>query len=864
MSEEKKSERIIPVAIEDSMRNAFIDYSMSVIIGRALPDVRDGLKPVHRRILYTMNDIGLHFNKPYKKSAKLVGEVLGRFHPHGDTSVYDAMVRMNQGFAMRYPLVDGQGNYGSIDGDPAAAMRYTETRMTSLSQEMLTDIEKNTVTWRPNYDESEQEPEILPSRIPNLLLNGSSGIAVGMATNIPPHNLRDLAKAVNLLIDHPEASLEEILLCVPGPDFPTGGIICGRRGIVSAYATGKGSVMVRCRADIEPFKDSREQIIITEIPYMVNKSVLLQDIARLVNQKIITGVSELRDESDKDGMRIVLELKKGEMGQVILNQLYKHTQLQSSFSCNMLAIKGGRPKVMGIKEMITEWILHRKIVITRATEYDLAKALRRAHILEGFQKALSVIDEVIRVIKDASNRQAAHQQLMSGFGFSEEQTTAILELRLYQLTALEADKIEKELGELRQKIEELRSILADETKILAIIKEDTTTLATKYGDERRSSIEVDESEVQIEDLIKDESCIITLSHNGYIKRVPSDTYRSQKRGGRGVTGMDTRDEDYVEHIFSAMTHDTLMIFTQSGMLHWLKVYKIPEASRVSMGKSIANLLEIPKEDKIAGVLPVRQFSDEFDVVMATSKGLIKKTSLDLFGNVRRKGIVALSLRSEDDQLISVGISSKNDEFFLSSKKGQAVRFPSEKVTRVGRTASGVKGMTLEEGDSVIGMEIISPDTKGQILMVCENGYGKRTEIEEFRITGRGGKGVISIKTSERNGDVVAARVVEENEDIMVITALGMMVRMAVSDISIVGRNAQGVRIINLKGDDEIVGVTAVEKSEEHKVSDQPSGVLESGDAELSQQDDPSGFDDGDSSSDVIESNGDASESDNQP
>jgi DNA gyrase subunit A len=807
------SQKIIPIAIEDTMRKSFIDYSMSVIIGRALPDVRDGLKPVHRRILYAMYDEGLLHNHKHSKCAGVVGEVLKKYHPHGDSSVYDALVRLAQPWSLRYLLVDGQGNFGSVDGDPPAAYRYTEARLTALAEEMLVDIDKETVPWKLNFDDSKMEPVILPSKIPNLLLNGSSGIAVGMATNIPPHNFRELAKGITKLIDNPEVSVLELMEDIQGPDFPTGGIICGQPGILQAYKTGRGSIILRCRVEVEQEKE-RERIIVSEIPYQVNKSVLLKDIAARVNNKEITGISDLRDESDKDGMRIVIELKRGEIAQVVLNQLYKHTSLQISFSFNMLAIKEGRPKMMGLKEMLSDWIAHRKTIIIAAIRFDMAKASLRAHILEGFKIALANLDAVIQLIKNALNREEARVGLQQKYALSETQANAILEMRLYQITALEASKLEVEYQELLKKIEHYKSLLANEDKILDIIKKDTTELAKKYGDERRSTLEATEGDFSAEDLIADEPCIITISHAGYIKRVPTDTYKAQKRGGRGVTAMDTKDEDYVEHVYTANTHDTMMIFTQNGMLHWLKVYAIPEATRVSRGKAIANLLQIPSEDKVAGFIPVRQFDTHRSIMMTTQKGIIKKASLALFSNIRKKGIIAITVR-ESDKLIAACLSETGDHILLSTEQGQTIRFEETEVTSVGRTAAGVIGIRLEENDNVVGMDIIksSEAPHATLLVLCKNGYGKRSELAEFRKTGRAGKGIIAIQTSDRNGIVVAARIVKEDEDVMLITQGGMMVRTNVKSISIVGRNTQGVRVINLKDTDFLISMTPIEKEE---------------------------------------------------
>lgn len=805
-----RNEKIVPISIEEEVRNSYLDYSMSVIVGRALPDCRDGLKPVHRRILYAMRDLGLVHNREYKKSARIVGEVLGKYHPHGDVAVYDTMVRMVQDFSLRYPLIDGQGNFGSVDGDNAAAMRYTEVRLTALAEEMLEDIDKDTVDFRPNFDESLEEPVLLPSKIPNLLLNGSSGIAVGMATNIPPHNLNEIAEALKHLIDHPDAKLEELIKKVPGPDFPTGAIICGRQGIRDAYTTGRGLIRVRARAGVEEVKGGKQNIIVTEIPFMVNKSSLLEKIAELVQDKKITGISNIRDESDKDGMRIVLELKRGEMEQVILNQLYKHTQMQETFGVNLLALDQGMPKVMNLKTLLQKHIDHRKVIIVRRTRFELRKAEDRAHILEGFKIALDHIDQVVKTIREAKDRKDAFEKLMNKFSLSDRQTDAILDMRLYQLTGLERNKIEEEYLEIIKRIAYLKGILASEKKVMDLIKEELNELKEKYGDDRRTHFVDDDKEFKIEDLIADESTIITVSHTGYIKRTPPSLYRQQKRGGKGMVGMETRDEDFVEDLFTASTHDYLLFITEKGHLYWLKVYEIPQAARQSKGKAIVNLVEMDPGEKLATCLCVRDFTQPLSIVVVTQKGTIKKTPLEAFSHPRKGGIIAMKVEDKD-RLVCVRLAGPDDDLLLATHLGQSIRFHAKQLRDMGRATQGVRGISLGENDYVVAMEVVQKEAT--LLMVTENGYGKRTQFDQYRLQGRGGKGIITIKTKDRNGPVVGALSVIGKDEIMIITATGKMIRSPISDISVIGRNTQGVRLINLAAKDKVVAVSKVAESE---------------------------------------------------
>ncbi len=799
-------EKIMPVSIEEEMKNSYIDYSMSVIVGRALPDVRDGLKPVHRRILYAMYREGLLSNRKYSKCAGVVGECLKKYHPHGDTAVYDTLVRMAQGWNLRYPLIDGQGNFGSVDGDSAAAYRYTEARMAKIAEEMLADIDKDTVDFTANFDETTLEPLVLPSRVPNLLINGSSGIAVGMATNIPPHNMNEVVDGAIHLIDHPEATFKDLMQFIKGPDFPTGGIICGHQGIRDTYEKGRGHIKLRGKAFFETSKTGRESIIISEIPYTVNKASLVEKIADLVRDKKITGISDVRDESDKEGMRIVVDLKRAEIPQVILNQLYAHTQLQITFGAIMIALDHGQPRVMGLKQILSLYIQHRREVVVRRTKFELQKAEARAHILEGFKIALANLDDVVAIIRRSKNREEAKNELIAQFKFSEIQANAILDMRLYQLTGLEQEKIEEEYRELLKTIEYLRSILASDQKVLNIIKEELIEVKEKYGDVRRTEIVFDDSEIRIEDLIADETSIITVSHTGYIKRAPLDYYRQQKRGGKGMLGMETKEEDYVEHLFSASTHDYILFFSRDGMVYWLKVYEIPEAGRQSKGKAIVNLLEISPESGISSMLRVKEFKSENNIIMVTKKGIIKKTTLDAYSRPRKGGIRAINI-DEGDELITVKECSGTDDIILATRLGQSIRFAEDDIRETGRVTRGVKGITLNENDDVVGMEIV--DDNATILVVTENGYGKRTRFDQYRTQSRGGKGVITIKTNERNGNVVGIMRVEDHDEIMMISTTGKTIRTKVEGISVIGRNTQGVRMIQLEGGDNLVGLTRV-------------------------------------------------------
>jgi DNA gyrase subunit A len=795
------------INIDEEMRSSYIDYSMSVIVGRALPDARDGLKPVHRRVLYAMHDLNNVHNGPYKKSARVVGDVIGKYHPHGESAVYDTIVRMAQDFSMRALLVDGQGNFGSVDGDPPAAMRYTEIRMTRLAEEMLADIGKNTVEFGPNYDESLTQPLVLPSAIPNLLLNGSTGIAVGMATNIPPHNLGELVGAIVAVIDNPRVAVDELMQHVKGPDFPTGGIICGLSPIHAMYRTGRGQIKVRGRAHIEEGKQGKETIIITEIPYTVNKANLITTIAHLVQNKTLDGITDLRDESNRDGMRVVMELRRGVIPKVILNNLYQHTQLQTTFGAIMLALDNGRPRTMNLKELIVCFVNHRFEVVTRRAQFDLEKAEARAHILEGLKIALDNLDAVVKTIRAARMRDEARVNLMERFKLSEVQANAILDMRLHQLTGLERQKVEDEYLELIKLISQLRDLLASEPKRYAVIKDELLALKEKYGDRRRTDIAPDEGEMNIEDLVADRGCIITISHGGYIKRVPIDTYKAQRRGGKGVSGMTTKEEDYVEHLFVANTHDYILFFTATGRVYWEKVYEIPEAGRTARGKAIVNLLSIQSEEQIAAMIRVREFSDSEHLVMATQDGVVKKTNLSAFSNPRRDGIIAINI-DKDDRLIQVKLTHGKDEVILTTRGGMSIRFSETQLRDMGRATRGVKGITLSKDDRVESLEIVDP--KATFLVCTEHGYGKRTEFGEYRMQRRGGRGLIAIRTSERNGKVVGAHSVSPTDALMLMTAKGMTIRMAVSDVRVIGRATQGVRLIALDEGDSLVSATTVE------------------------------------------------------
>ncbi len=809
--EEPQKERIDPVSIEEEMRGSYIDYSMSVIVGRALPDVRDGLKPVHRRVLFAMRELGNLHNRPYMKSARIVGEVMGKYHPHGDAAIYDTLVRMAQDFSLRYPLVDEQGNFGSIDGDPPAASRYTEARMDVLAEELLADLDKDTVQFGPNYDEKCEEPLVLPGKIPNLLLNGSAGIAVGMATNIPPHNICETIDAVLAMIDNPEVTIDDLMTHIKGPDFPTGGIICGVTPVREMYHTGRGQMTVRGRARIEENKQGKETIIISEIPYTVNKTNLIEAIAGMVQEKTLEGISDLRDESNKEGIRIVIELKRGVVPKVILNNIYKRTQLETTFGAIMLAIDHGKPRVMNLKDMLQCFLAHRLEVITRRTRYELRISEARAHILEGLKIALDNLDAVVRTIREAKNRDEARIGLITRFKLSEIQSNAILDMRLYQLTGLEREKLENEYLDLIKYISYLQDLLANEHKIFALIKGELIEIKTKYGDKRRTDIAPEEGEINIEDLVADRSCIITISHTGYIKRVPIDTYKAQHRGGKGVAGMAPKDEDYVEHLFVASTHDYILFFTATGRVYWEKVYEIPEASRTARGKAIVNLLNIRSEERIAAMIRVREFTEDRHLFMATEKGVVKKTNLSEFGNPRKDGVIGIHI-DVGDALMGVKLTSGKDQVMLATRQGMSIRFEETALRDQGRATRGVKGITLRENDRVESLEIVN--TTATFLACTENGYGKRTSFEEYRIQNRGGTGIMTIRCSERNGAVIGAHSVFEKDALMLITAKGQMIRMPVSDIRVISRATQGVRLISLEAGDKLVAATTVEPEDD--------------------------------------------------
>ncbi|MGE5244226.1 MAG: DNA gyrase subunit A [Betaproteobacteria bacterium] len=818
-----------PVNIEDEMKRSYMDYAMSVIIGRALPDARDGLKPAHRRVLYGMKTMGLSATRGYRKCAKIVGEVMGNFHPHGDASIYDTLVRLAQDFNMRYPLVDGQGNFGSIDGDPPAAMRYTEARLQALADDMMADLDKETVDFVPNYDETTEEPAVLPAPFPNLLVNGSAGIAVGMATNIPPHNLREVVGACVWLIeqthlragDSEEApltrgeKLKQLVRLVPGPDFPTAGYIVGRSGIVQAYTTGRGSITMRARSTVETSKKGdKTSIVVTEIPYQVNKAKLIERIADLVREKTIEGIADLRDESDRDGMRIVIELKRGEVSEVILNNLYKHTQLQMSFGVIMLAIVGGRPKVLSLLELVESFVEFRREVVRRRTEFELRKAEARYHILEGLKTALDHLDAVITLIRGSKSISEARDGLMAGFGLTQIQAQAILDMQLQRLTGLERQKILDELAELLGTIERLRAILANERLLMQIIVDQLKEVAAKYGDDRRTEIVEGESgELSIEDLIAEEDMAITVSHTGYIKRTAISTYRNQRRGGKGRIGMRTRDEDFVSHLFVASTHAYIMIFSDRGRAYWLKVHEIPDVGPGGKGKAIANLVSMEEGERIAAMLAVKEFEDDKFVVMGSRKGVVKKTALSAFSNPRAGGIIAMGVE-DGDAVIDVQIADGTSEIFLGTRNGMAIRFLETDVRPMGRTAYGVRGITLRDADYVVAMEVVRPG--GTLLTVTERGYGKRTEIEEYRVQSRGGVGIINIATSDRNGLVVGVAYVQDGDEVLLITEQGMILRMQTNDVRAIGRATQGVKLIDIEGDDKVVSIAKLAEKEEEE------------------------------------------------
>ncbi|PKP41522.1 MAG: DNA gyrase subunit A [Bacteroidetes bacterium HGW-Bacteroidetes-10] len=825
IQEPENNPRIIKINIEDEMKSAYIDYSMSVIVSRALPDVRDGLKPVHRRVLFGMSELGLTSGASFKKSARIVGEVLGKFHPHGDSSVYEAMVRMAQEWSMRYMLVDGQGNFGSIDGDSAAAMRYTEARFRKLAEEVLLDLEKNTVDFKPNFDDSLQEPTVLPAKAPMLLLNGASGIAVGMATNMPPHNLSEVADAINAYIDNSEITTEELLHHIKGPDFPTGGIILGNQGIKDAFETGKGRIVVRAKTDIEVSDSGRETIVVTEIPYMVNKRELIEKIAELVEEKKVEGISYINDESDRTGMRIVIKLKMGSVANVVLNTLFKYTQLQSSFSVNNIALVDGRPRLLNLKQLIKYFVRHRHEVVVRRAKYDLEQAEKRAHILEALLKALDHIDEIIALIRDSKTVDEAKTRLIERFAFSDVQATAIVEMRLRQLTGLERSKLQAEYDELMKLITHLREILADVTLQMQIIKDELTELKNKYGDKRRTIIELTAEDFNPEDFYPDEDVVITISHLGYMKRTPLAEYRIQNRGGVGAKGSTTRDEDFIQHIYVANMHSTMLFFTQKGRCFWLKVYQVPEGSKASKGRAIQNVLNIDPDDKVCAYINVKNLNDENYInsnfiVLATKKGIVKKTSLEAYSRPRVNGVNAITIR-ENDELLEAVLTNGANEILLAARGGKCVRFNEEDVRAIGRTASGVRGINITEEDEVIGMICVDPNAEGSdirhILVVSENGYGKRSNLDDYRVTSRGAKGVKTINITEKTGALIAIKDVTDENDLMIINKSGITIRVGVSDIRVAGRATQGVRLINIKEGDMIAAVCSVNKSEEKPV-----------------------------------------------
>ena len=805
-------EKVLERLIEDEMRESFIDYSMSVIVQRALPDVRDGLKPVHRRIMYAMSGLGLTPGRAYKKCATVVGEVLGKYHPHGDSAVYDALVRMVQDFSLRYPLVDGQGNFGSIDGDRAAAYRYTEARMTSPAVEMLEDIDKDTVSFAPNFDARLEEPTVLPAKIPNLLVNGSSGIAVGMATNIPPHNLREIVAATKALIEDKETSDQDLFEIVKGPDFPTGGFICGTDGIEAAYKEGRGRILMRARTEIEESDTGSESIIVTEIPFMVNKSRLIEQTAQLVRDKKIFEIRDIRDESDRDGLRIVIELKRDTIPAIVLNKLYKHTQMQSSFGANMLALVDGEPRVLSLRKILEHFIDHRHTVVVRRTTFDLNKAEEREHVLEGLKIAVDNIDKVIRIIRGSADSAKASEALQKSFKLSERQAKAILDMRLSRLTGLEMEKLNTELREVQEKIKGLRKILDNRGLRMEIISDELSYVAEKYGDDRRSEIIGGAGSLVEEDLIADEEMVITFSHQGYLKRTEIDTYRAQRRGGRGLKGMGTKDEDWVEHVFLASAHQYLMIFTRSGKCHWLKVWQIPSAKRHSRGKSIVNLLNIDPNDEIASVVPVREFSEDRYLMFCTRGGKTKKTPLAAYGNVRSVGLNAITI-SDGDELMDVRITGGSNEVILATRNGKAIRFNETRVRSMGRTAAGVLGVRLDKGDKVVGMVVVESED-ATLLVVSEGGMGKRTDIDAYRLTNRGGKGVINLKTNKRTGKVVAIKSVAPQDQLMFITRNGVINRQPVDQIGVIGRATQGVRLVNLDDGDVVMDVARIIQDED--------------------------------------------------
>ncbi|ASS67654.1 MULTISPECIES: DNA gyrase subunit A [unclassified Paenibacillus] len=826
MAEEQRSQ-IKDRDIGTEMRESFMDYAMSIIVSRALPDVRDGLKPVHRRILFAMSELGMAPDKPYKKSARIVGEVIGKYHPHGDSAVYESMVRMAQDFSMRYMLVDGHGNFGSIDGDMAAAMRYTEARLSKIAMELLRDLNKDTVDYNPNYDGEEREPAVLPARFPNLLVNGVSGIAVGMATNIPPHNLREVIDGVQALIRNPDITSVELMDYVKGPDFPTAGFVMGHSGIRQAYTTGRGSVTMRARAEIEE-NGGKARIVVHELPYQVNKARLVEKIAELVREKKIEGITDLRDESDRNGMRVVIELRRDVNPSVTLNNLYKHTQMQSTFGINMLALVNGEPRTLTLRDMLYHYLQHQMVVIRRRTEFDLKKAEARAHILEGLRIALDHIDEIISLIRSSRTTDEAREGLINRFSLSLEQAQAILDMRLQRLTGLEREKIEAEYNELLARIAEYKAILADEQLVLEIISQELAEINDRFGDERRTEVTIGEDEILDEDLIPREDVVITITHSGYVKRLPVSTYRSQRRGGKGVIGMDTKSDDFVEHLFVSNTHHYLLFFTDKGKVYRLKAYEIPDLSRTARGTPIINLLQIEQGETVNAVIPVEAFDPDCYLFFGTRQGIVKKTPLDDYSNIRRVGLIAINLR-EDDDLISVKLTDGKQEIIIGTADGMSIRFPESDVRSMGRSATGVKGIALDDDDRVIDLDVVDPEQ--EVLIVTAKGYGKRTPVSEYRTQSRGGKGIKTLNVTEKNGPIAGLKMVEDGEDLMIMTASGTMIRMNMDTISSMGRNTQGVRLINIRDEDSVATVTRVARSEEIQEEDEEPGEVPAGDEE---------------------------------
>lgn len=809
------AQKIVSVKIEDEMRKSYIDYAMSVIVSRALPDVRDGLKPVHRRILYVMNELSLWPEKPFRKSASIVGDVMGNYHPHGDAAIYDALVRLSQDFSLRYPVVNGHGNFGSIDNDPPAAMRYTEAKLEKVALEMLDDLDKDTVDFVPNYDDRLKEPSVLPAKLPYLLINGAYGIAVGMACSIPPHNLTEVINGIIAQIDNPDITNEELMNYIKGPDFPTAGIILGKDGIKDAYTTGRGRVCLRARAEIEEDNRGRYRIIVTEIPFQVNKSALVENIAKLVGLKVIEGISDLRDESDREGLRIVIELKRDANPNVVLNLLYKHTQLQTTQSMLMLALVDGQPKILKLNEILAEYIKHRKSVVVRRTKFDLDKAEARLHILEGLRIAIDNIDAIIKIIRESYDNAA--QRLMESFGLSEIQANAILEMKLRTLQGLQREKIEDEYNSLVKLISHLKEILESEQLVKDIIKEELLQLKNQYGDERRTEISHGEGDIDIESLIKEETNVVTLTHFGYVKRISVDAYRSQKRGGKGLTAMSTREEDFVEHLFITSTHDYIMFFTNTGKTFRLKAYELPEAGRTSKGTAIVNLLQLSQGEKIAAVIPVKNYSDDLYVLMATRNGLIKKTRLEEYSNIRKTGIQGITLK-EDDELIDVRLTDGNSDIVIVTREGLSIRFSESDVRAVGRTSMGVKGINLGKDDKVVGMEPVTSD-KDYVLAITENGFGKRTEVEEYRTQARAGKGILTYKTTNKTGHIIGIKIVNDTDDVMMITDTGVIIRINVKDISVLGRNTQGVTLMRTSDGGKVINIAKVPEEDDEKIEE---------------------------------------------